>query len=179
MAYFIATIHRPANVDELSHLSEVLDILTSASQIAPLFFVTHPRTRERLYRLTKSRAVVNLSDGVDEIRRGIVYLLPPLGYLEFLQLMSKSAAVLTDSGGVQEETTFLGIPCLTLRQTTERPATVDLGTNQIVGLDRRTILSCLDCIMEGCWKRASVPPLWDGRAAERVVDVLRETYSLG
>ena len=178
-AYFIATIHRPANVDDPSRLSEVIDTLTSASQIAPLFFVTHPRTRERLHQLNERHVLVDICDGVDEIRRGLVYLLPPLGYLEFLQLVSKSAAVMTDSGGVQEETTFLGIPCLTLRQGTERPVTVELGTNRIVGLDRRTILSCLDRIMEGHWKRASVPPLWDGRAAERVVDVLRKTYRLG
>ena len=177
-AYFIATIHRPANVDDASSLSEVIDTLTSASQLAPLFFVTHPRTRERLHHLTERQVLVDICDGVDEIRRGLVYLLPPLGYLEFLQLVSKSAAVLTDSGGVQEETTFLGIPCLTLRQGTERPVTVELGTNQIVGLNRQTILSCLDSIMAGHWRMASVPPLWDGRAAERVVDALRNTYRL-
>jgi UDP-N-acetylglucosamine 2-epimerase (non-hydrolysing) len=177
-AYFIATIHRPANVDDASSLSEVIDTLTSASQLAPLFFVTHPRTRERLHHLTERQVLVDICDGVDEIRRGLVYLLPPLGYLEFLQLVSKSAAVLTDSGGVQEETTFLGIPCLTLRQSTERPVTVELGTNQIVGLNRQTILSCLDSITAGHWRMASVPPLWDGRAAERVVDALRNTYRL-
>ena len=114
---------------------------------------------------------------MSEIQRGSIYLLPPLGYLEFLQLMSKSAAVLTDSGGVQEETTFLGIPCLTLRDNTERPVTVELGTNEIVGLDGGKILSCLRSIMRGDWKKASVPPLWDGRAAERALEVLRKVYS--
>jgi UDP-N-acetylglucosamine 2-epimerase (non-hydrolysing) len=178
-AYFIATLHRPANVDDPSSLSAVIDTLTSVSQIAPLLFVTHPRTRERLHRLTPRQVLVDIADGVGEIQRGVIYLLPPLGYVEFLHLVSKSAAVLTDSGGVQEETTFLGIPCLTLRQGTERPVTVELGTNQIVGLDRHTILSCLDAIMAGHWRTASVPPLWDGRAAERVVDVLRDTYRLG
>ena len=121
---------------------------------------------------------MELNDDAHDIRRGFVYLLPPLGYLEFLQLMSKSTAVLTDSGGIQEETTFLGIPCLTLRDNTERPVTVELGTNEIVGLDGHKILACLHSILKGEWKQASVPLLWDGRAAERVLDVLRKAYGL-
>src|SRR5262249_18815198 len=175
--YFVATIHRPANVDDLERLSLVLEILDSASRLAPTLFVTHPRTWNRLQRMQPKSMVVELNDDVREIRRGFVYLLPPLGYLEFLQLMSKSTAVLTDSGGVQEETTFLGIPCLTLRENTERPSTVELGTNEIVGLDGVKILACLRSIMRGTWKKASVPPVWDGRAAERVVDVLRRAYA--
>lgn len=176
--YFVATIHRPANVDDPDHLSQVLDILRSASCLAPLLFVTHPRTRDWLHQVSEISTLLDITDGVEKIRQGFVYLLPPLGYLEFLRLMSKSAAVLTDSGGVQEESTFLRIPCLTLRDNTERPATVELGTNEIVGLDRRKILSCLHRIMNGNWKETSALPLWDGRAAERVVEVLRKAHNL-
>jgi UDP-N-acetylglucosamine 2-epimerase (non-hydrolysing) len=176
--YFVATMHRPANVDDPARLSVALDILVSASWLAPLLLVTHPRTRDRLQRLKDRATLADLVTGTTDIQRGCVYLLPPLGYLGFLQVMSRSAAVLTDSGGIQEETTFLGIPCLTLRHNTERPVTVELGTNEIVGLDQRRILACLHSIMSGCWKAAAVPPLWDGRAAERVVEVLRKAYSL-
>jgi UDP-N-acetylglucosamine 2-epimerase (non-hydrolysing) len=175
--YFVATIHRPTNVDDPARLSQVLEILASASALAPLLFVTHPRTRHQLHRARERSTLMDLCDSVLEIQRGFVYLLPPLGYLEFLQLMSKSAAVLTDSGGVQEETTILGIPCLTLRANTERPVTVEQGTNEIVGLDGKKILSYLQRVIKGDWKKASVPPLWDGRAAERVMAVLRNVYN--
>jgi UDP-N-acetylglucosamine 2-epimerase (non-hydrolysing) len=132
MPYFIATIHRPANVDDPKQLRRVLAILKSASQLAPLIFVTHPRTLDRLRQVKMNSGLVYISDCAAKIQRGSCYVLPPMGYLEFLRLMSKSTAVLTDSGGVQEETTFLRIPCLTLRNNTERPVTIELGTNQIV-----------------------------------------------
>jgi UDP-N-acetylglucosamine 2-epimerase (non-hydrolysing) len=176
--YFIATIHRPATVDNPRQLLRVLEIFESASQLAPLIFITHPRTMDRLRRVKMNSGLVYISDCAATIQRGSCYVLPPLGYLEFLQLMSKSTAVLTDSGGVQEETTFLGIPCLTLRHNTERPVTVALGTNQIVGIDSQKILTALDNIMRGHWKEASIPPLWDGRAAERVVAVLTRAYGI-
>jgi UDP-N-acetylglucosamine 2-epimerase (non-hydrolysing) len=178
MPYFIATIHRPATVDNPQQLLRVLDIFESASQLAPLIFITHPRTMDRLRQVKMNSGLVCINDCAAKIQRGSCYVLPPLGYLEFLQLMSKSTAVLTDSGGVQEETTFLGIPCLTLRNNTERPITIALGTNQIVGIDRQKILTSLDNIMRGHWKKASIPPLWDGRAAERVVGVLRRAYGI-
>jgi UDP-N-acetylglucosamine 2-epimerase (non-hydrolysing) len=178
MPYFIATIHRPANVDKPEQLLRVLEILESASQLAPLIFVTHPRTIDRLQQVKMHSRLVYIHDHVVKIQRGSCYVLPPLGYLEFLRLMSKSTAVLTDSGGVQEETTFLGIPCLTLRNNTERPVTIELGTNKIVGLDRQKVLTSLHDLMHGHWKEASIPPLWDGRAAERVVGVLRRACGL-
>jgi UDP-N-acetylglucosamine 2-epimerase (non-hydrolysing) len=171
--YFVATIHRPANVDDPARLGQVLEILTAASRLAPLLFVTHPRTRNRLQDVSDRSMLVDMNGHVGELRRGYIYLLPPLGYLEFLWLMSKSAAVLTDSGGIQEETTFLRVPCLTLRDNTERPVTVELGTNQLVGLDYHKILASLDRIMRGDWETGIVPQLWDGRAAERVVEVLQ------
>jgi len=170
--YALATIHRPSNVDDLSQLRLVLDILESAAQLAPLLFVTHPRTRERLAHLDHGSQFVEVNGRVEALEVGKAYLLPPLPYLDFLYAMTNATAVLTDSGGIQEETTFLGVPCLTLRQNTERPVTVEVGSNEVVGLDKTRILSCLKRIFRGEWKTPSAPPLWDGRAASRIVEVL-------
>jgi len=170
--YFLATIHRPSNVDEPAQLSKVIEILEAASELLPVLFVTHPRTRERLGRLERPYRFVEVNEEVREIQPGWIYLLPPLSYLDFLFAMSRTRAVLTDSGGIQEETTYLKIPCLTLRENTERPVTVEVGTNEIVGLDRDRILSGLRNIIAGNWKKASLPPLWDGKAAERIVRVI-------
>jgi UDP-N-acetylglucosamine 2-epimerase (non-hydrolysing) len=172
--YFLATVHRPSNVDEPEQLVKVLDILESAARLAPLLFVSHPRTRERLQQLDRADRLVELNGNGRRFQPGFIYLLPPLAYLDFMRLMDKSAAVLTDSGGIQEETTFLGIPCLTLRTNTERPVTVELGTNQLVGLDSHRIAANLEDIVQGRWKDATKPPLWDGGSAQRVVQVLRE-----
>jgi UDP-N-acetylglucosamine 2-epimerase (non-hydrolysing) len=176
--YFLSTIHRPSNVDVPNQLLDVLDILESASQLAPVFFVTHPRTYQRLRQVNRSDKLLELKGNAAKIRQGFIYLLPPLPYLEFLRLMSKSKGLLTDSGGIQEETTFLSIPCLTLRENTERPITVKMGSNEIVGLDRDKIVFCLNKIMSGYWKSAMTPPLWDGRSAERVIGVLMNTFGL-
>jgi len=170
--FYLATIHRPSNVDDPEQLTKVLDILESASDRLPVLFVAHPRTRERLRQFGREARFVEIQGEVGEIRTGLVYLLPPLSYLDFLYTMSRATAVLTDSGGIQEETTFLGIPCLTLRENTERPITIEVGSNELVGLDRARILACLDSIGEGRWKQAAVPPLWDGKAAERIVEIL-------
>jgi len=170
--YSLATIHRPSNVDDPSQLTRVLDILESAAHTAPLLFVTHPRTRERLARLDHGGRFTEVSGPIDTIEAGKCYLLPPLPYLDFLYAMTNASAVLTDSGGIQEETTFLGVPCLTLRENTERPVTVQVGSNEVVGLDKDRILGCLDRIYKGEWKTPSAPPLWDGRAASRIIDVL-------
>ncbi|MFB3904129.1 MAG: non-hydrolyzing UDP-N-acetylglucosamine 2-epimerase [Acidobacteriota bacterium] len=170
--FYLATMHRPSNVDDPGQLTKVLDILRSASDRQAVLFVAHPRTRERLRQLGPDERFVEIRRDVEEIQPGLVYLLPPLSYLDFLFTMSRATAVLTDSGGIQEETTFLGIPCLTLRENTERPVTVEVGSNEIVGLDQVRILACLDRISEGRWKKTAIPPLWDGRAAQRIVDVL-------
>jgi UDP-N-acetylglucosamine 2-epimerase (non-hydrolysing) len=175
--YFLATIHRPVNVDEPAQLVKVLDILESAARLAPLLFVSHPRTRERLQRFDRTDRLVALNGNGQKFQPGFIYLLPPLAYLDFMRLMAKSRAVLTDSGGIQEETTFLGIPCLTLRTNTERPVTVELGTNELVGLDSEKITAFLESIVQGRWKDAIKPPLWDGGSARRVVQVLREACS--
>jgi len=174
--YFLATVHRPANVDAADRLGLVLDILEAASEFAPVLFVTHPRTRARLKHLASRPRLVTSETPPADPARGHVYLLPPLPYVEFFRLMAQTRAVLTDSGGVQEETTFLGVPCLTMRENTERPSTVALGTNELVGTNRALILERLEAIVGGRWKAAAVPPLWDGHAAERVVDVLRARF---
>jgi UDP-N-acetylglucosamine 2-epimerase (non-hydrolysing) len=171
--YFLTTIHRPSNVDDEANLLRVVEILEAASEAAPVFFVAHPRTRDRLQRIGKGARIVDMTEPPPGVQAGFIYLLPPLPYLEFLRLMSKCKAVLTDSGGIQEETTFLGIPCLTMRNNTERPVTVELGTNQLVGVQRETIIDALRRIMRGENKIASRPPLWDGHAAERIVARLR------
>lgn len=156
--YGVVTLHRPSNVDDAGTLRGLLETLRSVSQRLPLVFALHPRTRANIDRF-------GLSDLIDPAR---MILLPPQGYLEMLGLMGGAALVLTDSGGLQEETTALGVPCLTLRENTERPITVEQGTNTMVGRDRAAILSGVDDILAGRGKRGRVPEYWDGHAADRI-----------
>ncbi|MBS1188657.1 MAG: UDP-N-acetylglucosamine 2-epimerase [Rhodocyclaceae bacterium] len=156
--YGLVTLHRPANVDQPETLEPLLATLREVSERLPLVFALHPRTRAHIERFGLR--------GLAESPRMI--LLPPQGYLEMLGLMAGATVVLTDSGGLQEETTALGIPCLTLRENTERPITVEEGTNTVVGRERAAILGGVDEIMLGGGKRGRVPELWDGRAAERI-----------
>ncbi|HEY3209188.1 MAG TPA: UDP-N-acetylglucosamine 2-epimerase (non-hydrolyzing) [Actinomycetota bacterium] len=165
--YLVATLHRPSNVDGDASLRLVVDALSMAAASLPVLLVTHPRTRKRLAQAGLSERVA--SDGVQ--------LLDPLGYLDFLCLMSRAAGVLTDSGGIQEETTVLGVPCLTLRDRTERPITVTEGTNQVVGLDRERIEEAVRRLANGQRLEPRRPALWDGCAAERIVDVLGPRFS--
>ena len=160
--YGVVTLHRPSNVDDPATLTALLNVLAEVAAQMPLVFVLHPRTRANLDRFGLS--------GLLDPRR--VAILPPQGYLEMLGLMAPAALVLTDSGGLQEETTALGIPCLTMRENTERPITVEQGTNTMVGRDRAAILQGVSDILAGRGKRGRVPELWDGRAAERIVDDL-------
>jgi UDP-N-acetylglucosamine 2-epimerase (non-hydrolysing) len=165
--YVTMTLHRPSNVDDPNVFERLLIAVTEISKDLPVVFPVHPRTRPVVQ--ASPTAVSLISDG--RLR-----LLEPLGYLDFVGLMDSSAAVLTDSGGIQEETTILQVPCLTLRTTTERPVTITAGTNQLVGTDPATIISG--------WRRVaelpSLPPpeLWDGHAAERIVNVLRQVHAL-
>ncbi len=154
----VVTLHRPSNVDFHDKLKEILEILTDISANLPLIFALHPRTRANIDRF-------NLMRLIDPNR---MLLLPPQGYLEMLGLMSEATVVLTDSGGLQEETTALGVPCLTIRENTERPITVEQGTNILVGTDRKAMVSGVQEILAGHGKRGRVPELWDGRAAERL-----------
>ena len=156
--YGVVTLHRPSNVDSADTLRHLLETLRTVSQRLPLVFALHPRTRANVDRF-------DLAGLIDPAR---MVLLPPQGYLEMLGLMAGAALVLTDSGGLQEETTALGVPCLTLRENTERPITVEQGTNTMVGRDRQAILSGVDDILAGRGKRGRVPEYWDGHAAERI-----------
>jgi UDP-N-acetylglucosamine 2-epimerase (non-hydrolysing) len=154
----LVTLHRPSNVDQHGSLAEALAILREISRELPLVWPLHPRTRANIDRFGLWKAV--------DARRTIV--LPPQGYLETLGLIKDATLVITDSGGIQEETTALGVPCLTMRENTERPITVEQGTNVLVGRDRTLIAKRVNEILAGGGKRGRVPELWDGRASERI-----------
>lgn len=156
--YGVVTLHRPSNVDDAATLRPLLEVLRRISQRLPLVFALHPRTRSNIERF-------GLQALADSER---MVMLPPQGYLEMLGLMAGAALVLTDSGGLQEETTALGVPCLTMRENTERPITVEQGTNTMVGRDTAAIVAGVDDILAGRGKQGRVPELWDGRAAERI-----------
>ena len=157
--YGVVTLHRPSNVDAVARLRAILSVLAEVAGRLPLVFALHPRTRANIDRF-------GLGGLIDPLRMAV---LPPQGYLEMLGLMAKASLVLTDSGGLQEETTALGVPCLTLRSNTERPITVEQGTNTLVGTDRAAILAGVAEIQAGQGKRGRIPELWDGHAAERIV----------
>ncbi len=167
--YAVLTLHRPSNVDDAGTLARILSALEEIGRRLPVVFPVHPRTRR------------NLSDfGLSErvARAGSLMLVEPLGYLDFLRLYSGARLVLTDSGGIQEETTALGIPCLTLRENTERPITVEMGTNAVVGTDPQRIVETAGAALartrDTQEEPPRVPPLWDGRAAERILDAIEE-----
>ena len=160
--YGLVTLHRPSNVDDPKVLARLLETLAEISLRMPLIFPVHPRTRVQI-------DAADLAGLLDSDR---IALLPPLGYLELLGLMNSAQLVLTDSGGIQEETTALGVPCITLRENTERPITVEDGTNTIVGADPERIKACFEQIVTTGGKRGRAPELWDGKAAERVAAVL-------
>jgi UDP-N-acetylglucosamine 2-epimerase (non-hydrolysing) len=158
--YALITLHRPGNVDEREPLTAILSALASLSRRLPVVFPIHPRTRKMLERFDLW-ADLQSNPGIR--------LTNPLGYLDFGRLVKDARLVLTDSGGVQEETTVYGIPCITLRDTTERPETVEMGTSVLAGADANLILELSAQALEGNWKSGKVPPLWDGRTSERVV----------
>jgi UDP-N-acetylglucosamine 2-epimerase (non-hydrolysing) len=153
--YALLTLHRPSNVDCEPRLTELLELACRIAERMPVIFPVHPRTRDKI---AKSRLPAAMR------------LLEPLPYVAFLGLMARARFVLTDSGGIQEETTALQVPCLTLRKNTERPSTVELGTNELVGDDLSMAGQLVERIVRGDWKKGVVPPLWDGRAAPRLVD---------
>lgn len=164
--YAVVTLHRPANVDRAETLGPLLQVLADIGRELPVVFPVHPRTRNRI----ESFGLGYLLDG--QGHGSGVRALPPLGYLEFLCLTSQAQVVVTDSGGLQEESTALGIPCLTARPNTERPITVTEGTSTLVGNDPDKLRACLDDVLNGRYKTGRCPQLWDGRAAERIAEVL-------
>jgi UDP-N-acetylglucosamine 2-epimerase (non-hydrolysing) len=162
--FALLTLHRPSNVDVPEVLAGILDALEEIQARLPILFPAHPRTVKRIAEFGLKDRLAAMPD---------LQVLEPLGYLEFLNLMANARLVLTDSGGIQEETTILGVPCLTLRENTERPVTVTQGTNRIVGNDPERIVSEALAALDGEGRAGRVPELWDGQAAERIVDVIR------
>jgi UDP-N-acetylglucosamine 2-epimerase (non-hydrolysing) len=160
----IVTLHRPSNVDQADTLGDLIETLADASRRLPLLLPLHPRTRSNIERFGLAGRLSNAR----------ILTVQPLGYLEMLGLMASATIVLTDSGGIQEETTALGVPCLTLRENTERPITIDQGTNTLVGTNRHAILRELDAVLATGGKRGRVPELWDGNAAPRIAEHLAE-----
>ena len=161
--FAVLTLHRPSNVDDAGTLRAVLGAVREVSRRIPVAFAMHPRTRVKV-------AQHGLGDFLAD---GSLLALPPLGYLEMLGLMQAARLVLTDSGGIQEETTALGIPCITLRDNTERPITVEQGTNTLVGSNPARILAAVEDMLRSAGKAGRIPELWDGRASERIAAVLR------
>lgn len=158
--YIVITLHRPANVDEVENLKLLLEEIISNSKDLPLIFPVHPRTAKKLQTL-------NL--GYQRL-----HAIEPLGYLEFNYLVQNALAVITDSGGITEETTVMGIPCMTLRDNTERPETVHIGTNELIGTNPNAIKPALEKLFAGDWKKGSIPELWDGNTAKRIVSILKD-----
>jgi UDP-N-acetylglucosamine 2-epimerase (non-hydrolysing) len=152
------TLHRPANVDEEEKLKNLIQEIINNSHKLPLIFPVHPRTAKILDNLA--------------IAHPRLHTIEPLSYLEFNYLVTNAKAVITDSGGITEETTVMGIPCMTLRDNTERPETITIGTNELLSTDSRALKPALDKLFAGAWKKGKVPELWDGKASERIVQHL-------
>jgi len=161
--YGVLTLHRPSNVDSREALAPIWGAISEIACRIPILFPVHPRTRAKIAKF-----------GLDS--KG-VRMIDPIGYLDMLYAVKGAAMVLTDSGGLQEETTVLGVPCVTIRENTERPVTVEIGTNYLAGTKREGILSVAREILSGNAKKGSVPPLWDGKAAERIADILIQSIS--
>jgi len=159
--YALVTLHRPSNVDDSESLKSILASLLEVSEKMTVVFPVHPRTRQRI------------ADFKVDVER--LHLTDPMPYIEFLALQRTAAVVITDSGGIQEEATYLGVPCLTLRENTERPITVTMGTNVLVGQDRQKLSAELRKIYQGNGKKGAIPPLWDGHTGERIADMLLRT----
>jgi UDP-N-acetylglucosamine 2-epimerase (non-hydrolysing) len=153
--YLVLTLHRPSNVDDEAQLRSLFEVIERASQSMPVIFPAHPRTTKNMERFG--------------IKLNNVKLVEPMGYLEFNYLVQHAKAVITDSGGVTEETTVMNVPCMTIRESTERPETCTMGTNELLGTKPEALEAAMNKVMEGDWKKGSVPPLWDGRTAERIV----------
>jgi UDP-N-acetylglucosamine 2-epimerase (non-hydrolysing) len=167
--YAVTTLHRPSNVDNPAVLRQLIGALVETSHRLPVLFPAHPRTR----------ANIEKAGLMPLLETGRIVLLPPQGYLEMLGLMKDATLILTDSGGIQEETTALGVPCITLRESTERPVTVDEGTNTIAGTDRSIILGLVDEVLSSGGKAGKIPEGWDGKASVRIAQAIREWAANG
>jgi len=163
--YALVTLHRPSNVDDKDNFLKIISAFKEIQQNVTIVFPIHPRTKKNISSFGLESEVSKFAN---------LKLIEPVGYLDFMKLMQSCGFVLTDSGGIQEETTYLGIPCLTLRENTERPITTEIGTNEVVGTDTEKIIRLSHQIITGNWKKGQIPELWDGHAAERIVQVLKE-----
>lgn len=166
--YAVVTMHRPANVDDETTLGSLINTVVTISAQLPVIFPLHPRTKAMIEKFGLGKLLDNSN----------ILLLPPMGYLEMLGLMKDAKVVLTDSGGIQEETTALGVPCITLRSNTERPITVDEGTNTIAGQDPEAILSIFNDVMRGGGKGGRIPQYWDGHASNRITDLIAAEFGI-
>ncbi len=156
--YLVMTLHRPANVDSKEQLDQIFRTIEETIHGLPVIFPVHPRTRKNMERFG--------------IQSPAFHLAEPMGYLEFNYLVKHAKAVITDSGGITEETTVMGIPCITLRDSTERPETCTIGTNELVGTNPENLKPALEKVISGKWKKGGIPPLWDGETASRIVDII-------
>ena len=168
--FVVMTMHRPANVDEENHLRAMMEQIIDNVHGLPVIFPIHPRTAKILKEL--------MNEGMNELtieeRFPNLHIVEPMGYLEFNYLVERAKAVVTDSGGITEETTVMGVPCITLRDNTERPETCTVGTNELIGTNPAAIKPALDKLFAGEWKKSAIPELWDGHAAERIISVLAD-----
>jgi len=161
--YILTTIHRPSNVDQKDNLEKILTIFEGFPTDFPIIFPMHPRTQKNI-------GLFGLKERFDNLKN--VKIVEPIGYLDFINLMANSKFVLTDSGGIQEESTYLGIPCITMRDNTERPITVEVGSNYLIGLNISEVIKIGNNIINGKMKSHAIPELWDGHAAERIVKII-------
>jgi|TARA_B110000261_G_C13067697_1_gene350805 UDP-N-acetylglucosamine 2-epimerase (non-hydrolysing) len=162
--YFVFTFHRPGNVDDVEKLKELVSVIKGISAQNKVVFPVHPRTRK------------NLADNglLDALQNENIVITEPVGYIDFMKLIGNSSGVITDSGGIQEETTFMQVPCLTIRPNTERPITHEIGTNTLLPLDQTQILECVKQISGGTYKKGEIPDNWDGNATDRIVGIIKD-----
>ena len=177
--YIVMTMHRPANVDEENHLRAMMEQIVGNVHGLPVIFPIHPRTAKLFYGLWTPTSDSSLKGGEIKCSEEILaklfpnlHIVEPMGYLEFNYLVERAKAVVTDSGGITEETTVMGVPCITLRDNTERPETCTVGTNELIGTNPAAIKPALDKLFAGQWKKGAIPELWDGHTAERIVEIL-------
>ena len=163
--YVVMTLHRPANVDEEQHLKALMEQIITNVHGLPIIFPIHPRTAKMFY---------NLWGNEEQLAQLFpnLHIVAPMGYLEFNYMVEHAKVVVTDSGGITEETTVMGVPCITLRDNTERPETCTIGTNRLIGTNPQAVKPALDALFAGQWQTGEIPPLWDGHTAERIVDIL-------
>jgi UDP-N-acetylglucosamine 2-epimerase (non-hydrolysing) len=161
--YIVLTLHRPNNVDDSASLKHLLEEIIRESNGLPVVFPVHPRTRK-------------VMQGIDLEGGSVLHLTDPMGYLQFNYLVERAMAVITDSGGITEETTVMGVPCMTLRNSTERPETVTMGTNELLGTSPDAIAPAMKRLLSGNWKKGVIPPLWDGHTSERIIDIIIKLF---